>query len=56
MKWTEETEQAFKILMFLGMNKISQLQEYVEKNEIINEKRLLVQAQYDLSRAMKNRR
>lgn len=56
MKWTKETEQAFKILMFLGMNKIAQLQEYVEANEIVNEKRLLAQVEYDLIRAMKDRR
>lgn len=55
MKWTEDVERAFKILMFLGYDKIYQLEDYMQENEIINEKRFVVQAECDLVQAMKNR-
>ena len=55
MRWTEDVERAFKILMVLGYDKVYQLEDYMQENEIINEKRFVVQAECDLLQAMKNR-
>lgn len=52
MRYSETMQKAIFLLGLLGIRNAQQLKEYIKRNEIRNEKQLLVQAQYDIMNAM----
>lgn len=52
MRYSETMQKAIFLLGLLGIRNAQQLKEYIKRNDIHNEKQLLVQAQYDIMNAM----
>lgn len=52
MRYSETMQKAIFLLGLLGIRNAQQLKEYIKRNDIRNEKQLLVQAQYDIMNAM----
>ena len=52
MRYSETMQKAIFLLGLLGIRNAQQLNEYIKRNDIRNEKQLLVQAQYDIMNAM----
>lgn len=52
MRYSETMQKAIFLLGLLGISNAQQLKEYIKRNDIRNEKQLLVQAQYDIMNAM----
>ena len=52
MRYSETMQKAIFLLGLLGIRNVQQLKEYIKRNDIRNEKQLLVQAQYDIMNAM----
>ena len=52
MRYSETMQKTFFLLGLLGIRNAQQLKEYIKRNDIRNEKQLLVQAQYDIMNAM----
>ena len=52
MRYSETMQKTIFLLGLLGIRNVQQLKEYIKRNDIRNEKQLLVQAQYDIMNAM----
>ena len=52
MRYRETMQKTIFLLGLLGIRNAQQLKEYIKRNDIRNEKQLLVQAQYDIMNAM----
>lgn len=52
MRYSETMKKTIFLLGLLGIRNAQQLKEYIKRNDIRNEKQLLVQAQYDIMNAM----
>ena len=52
MRYSETMQKTIFLLGLLGIRNAQQLKEYIKRNDIRNEKQLLVQAQYDIMNAM----
>ena len=52
MRYSETMQKTIFLLFLLGIRNAQQLKEYIKRNDIRNEKQLLVQAQYDIMNAM----
>ena len=52
MRYSETMQKTIFLLGLLGIRNEQQLKEYIKRNDIRNEKQLLVQAQYEIMNAM----
>ena len=52
MRYSETMQKTIFLLGLIGVRNAQQLKEYIKRNDIRNEKQLLVQAQYDIMNAM----